>query len=259
MAPERFARIESLYHAALSRRGRRPRRLPRGCLRGRRGAASGGRVTPRAGRPPEATFSTRHCSGAARRARAHGGTSLACRPSARSVRHRRAARGAAAWARSTARATPSWGAMSPSRSCRAHLRARPASAARASSAKRVLIAALNHPHIARDLRRRGSTTAFPRWCSNWWTARRWPTALRAGPLRWHDALAIARQIAEALEAAHEKGIVHRDLKPANIEMTPDGVVKVLDFGLANAASRRRARLLTSQTPTMDGERHARRG
>src|SRR5260370_2258423 len=52
-----------------------------------------------------------------------------------------------------------------------------------------------------------------------------------GALPLEEALRIARQIADALEAAHEKGIIHRDLKPANIKITPDGTVKVLDFGL----------------------------
>src|SRR6201988_1949936 len=53
-----------------------------------------------------------------------------------------------------------------------------------------------------------------------------------GPVPLEEALGIARQIADALEAAHEKGITHRDLKPGNVKIKPDGTVKVLDFGLA---------------------------
>jgi len=80
---------------------------------------------------------------------------------------------------------------------------------------------------------------------------------RSGGLPVDDTLTIARQIADALDAAHEKGIVHRDLKPSNITITPEGTVKVLDFGLAKlvpGVDRADAALPSSPTLTLDGTR-----
>ncbi len=76
--------------------------------------------------------------------------------------------------------------------------------------------------------------------------------LERGALPVDKVVAIARQIAEALEAAHERGIVHRDLKPANVKLTPDGQAKVLDFGLAKAGTGADAsgELLATQSPTI---------
>jgi serine/threonine protein kinase len=71
-----------------------------------------------------------------------------------------------------------------------------------------------------------------------------------GPLPDEEALRLSRQIADALEAAHEKGVVHRDLKPANVKVTLDGKVKVLDFGLAKALAADDSRIDLSQSPTM---------
>src|SRR5205809_3628042 len=74
--------------------------------------------------------------------------------------------------------------------------------------------------------------------------------IKRGPIPLEEALPIAKQIAEALEEAHEKGIIHRDLKPANIKLTPDSKVKVLDFGLAKAYERDEAAPSVSNSPTI---------
>jgi eukaryotic-like serine/threonine-protein kinase len=95
-----------------------------------------------------------------------------------------------------------------------------------------VLASLNHPHIAAiyGLERAGGTTALVMELVDGPTLADRLTS--AGALPLDEVLAIARQIANALEAAHEQGIVHRDLKPANIKVKDDGTVKVLDFGLA---------------------------
>ncbi len=96
-----------------------------------------------------------------------------------------------------------------------------------------VLAALNHPHIAAiyGLEESGGVEALVLELVEGETL---AERLAKGPLPVEEALEIARQIAEALEAAHERGIVHRDLKPANVKLTPEGTVKVLDFGLAKA-------------------------
>jgi Tol biopolymer transport system component len=95
------------------------------------------------------------------------------------------------------------------------------------------LAAMNHPHIAtvHEFNEAGGTAFLVMELVPGETLR---DRMSSGRLTMMEILRIGRQVAEALEAAHDKGIIHRDLKPANIKITPEGAVKVLDFGLAKA-------------------------
>ena len=98
-----------------------------------------------------------------------------------------------------------------------------------------LLAALNHPNIA-AIHGLDEADGKPFLVLELVPGEDLAQRLKRGPIPLDEALPLARQVAEALEEAHEKGIVHRDLKPANVKVTPDGKVKVLDFGLAKAYS-----------------------
>src|SRR5712691_11106787 len=112
-----------------------------------------------------------------------------------------------------------------------------------------VLASLNHPNIAAiyDLEEaEGSRFLVLEFVEGETLAER----IKRGAIPIEEALNIARSICEALEAAHEKGITHRDLKPANIKLTPDGKVKVLDFGLAKAIENAPTGAALSNSPTL---------
>ena len=96
-----------------------------------------------------------------------------------------------------------------------------------------VLASLNHPNIA-QIHGVEQSDAGPLLVLEYVGGPTLADRIAAGPIPIDEALAIARQIADALEAAHERGIIHRDLKPANVKVSDDGAVKVLDFGLAKA-------------------------
>ena len=137
----------------------------------------------------------------------------------------------AGWARSTARAIPSCIARSRSRFCQGSFSSDQDGLARLEREARIL-ATFNHPNIATvyGLEERPGLTAI---VMELIEGEALDARVRAkGKLSVDETITIARQLVDALDAAHERGIIHRDLKPANIKLTPDGVAKVLDFGLA---------------------------
>src|SRR5215472_236829 len=115
-----------------------------------------------------------------------------------------------------------------------------------------VLAALNHPHVAAiyGLQESSGVEALVLELVEGETL---IDRIARGPLPPEEALEIARQIAQALEAAHERGIVHRDLKPANVKLTPEGRVKVLDFGLAKALSADESSADLSTSPTITAQ------
>jgi serine/threonine-protein kinase len=114
------------------------------------------------------------------------------------------------------------------------------------------LAALNHPHIAAIYGIDQSTTVRAL-VMELVEGEDLSEQIARGPIPLSDALPMARQIADALEAAHDKGIIHRDLKPANIKVRADGTVKVLDFGLAKAlAPAEDASASADNSPTLTG-------
>ena len=112
-----------------------------------------------------------------------------------------------------------------------------------------VLASLNHPNIAAiyDLQEAGGLRFLVLELVEGDTL---ASRLEHGPIPVGQALRIAKNICEALEAAHEKGVVHRDLKPGNVKVTPDGNVKVLDFGLAKAVESQASSPVMSNSPTL---------